>query len=299
MNGKRFGFTVVELLTTLAIISMLVALLIPSLNMVRNMAKETRQKAQFATIGQALLAFRTDYGDYPPSEERDMSEPGKLYCGAQKLAEALLGWDLLGFQPRSQRFGWKPNFRSDGLYTGPGPGPGGGTYDPLDLVERRGPYLNVGSGNAFRMLQLFDRGQPLWGLEVDDRFVICDSFGVKKVTIPVGSTVTTITAGTPILYYRAITSNNDWGFPVASSSRYDYTDNLVLYRIPALKNQMEHPLSVTPEIFYSEEDYKIVDQQIFRATGRLWPHRPDSYILISAGADGLYGTNDDITNFDN
>ena len=28
-----------------------------------------------------------------------------------------------------------------------------------------------------------------------------------------------------------------------------------------------------------------------------WPYRPDSYILISAGADGLYGTSDDICNF--
>ncbi len=30
---------------------------------------------------------------------------------------------------------------------------------------------------------------------------------------------------------------------------------------------------------------------------RDWPYRPDSYILISAGADGVYGTADDITNF--
>ena len=28
-----------------------------------------------------------------------------------------------------------------------------------------------------------------------------------------------------------------------------------------------------------------------------WPFRPDSYLLISAGMDGLYGTEDDIRNF--
>jgi len=33
------------------------------------------------------------------------------------------------------------------------------------------------------------------------------------------------------------------------------------------------------------------------ASGIVWPYRPDSYILISAGADGYYGTADDITNF--
>ncbi len=32
---------------------------------------------------------------------------------------------------------------------------------------------------------------------------------------------------------------------------------------------------------------------------RVWPYRPDSYLLISAGADGLYGTPDDIRNFGN
>jgi hypothetical protein len=30
---------------------------------------------------------------------------------------------------------------------------------------------------------------------------------------------------------------------------------------------------------------------------RPWPYRSDSYLLISAGADGLYGTDDDIRNF--
>ena len=44
-------------------------------------------------------------------------------------------------------------------------------------------------------------------------------------------------------------------------------------------------------------DYKIVDQKVLEASGILWPYRADSYILISAGIDGLYGTSDDMTNF--
>jgi hypothetical protein len=35
----------------------------------------------------------------------------------------------------------------------------------------------------------------------------------------------------------------------------------------------------------------------FKVQAQAWPHRPDSYLLISAGADGIYGTNDDICNF--
>jgi len=31
---------------------------------------------------------------------------------------------------------------------------------------------------------------------------------------------------------------------------------------------------------------------------KIWPHREDSYLLVSPGADGLYGTSDDIANFE-
>ena len=32
-------------------------------------------------------------------------------------------------------------------------------------------------------------------------------------------------------------------------------------------------------------------------TGKVWPHRPDTFILIAPGKDGLYGTGDDLKNF--
>ena len=32
-------------------------------------------------------------------------------------------------------------------------------------------------------------------------------------------------------------------------------------------------------------------------TARMWPHKPDSYLLIMAGPDHIYGTDDDLTNF--
>jgi hypothetical protein len=34
-----------------------------------------------------------------------------------------------------------------------------------------------------------------------------------------------------------------------------------------------------------------------KVTATDWPYRPDSYILVSAGKDGEYGTDDDIRNF--
>ncbi len=59
-----------------------------------------------------------------------------------------------------------------------------------------------------------------------------------------------------------------------------------------IKDDKDHPLEQTADFY----DY-ITDPKATGASGRDWPYRADSYILISAGADGLYGTSDDITNF--
>ncbi len=288
MKCKKYGFTLVELLTVLAIIALLAGILIPSLTMVRNIARETKQKAQLAAIDQALMAFRSDYGDYPPSGPRDQTN--QPYCGAQKLTEALLGWDLLGFHPQSV-------WRADGLDAGGGQG----TYDPpnpgdVSLNERVGPYLDVATANAFRLGDNSLRPQDPYGLFNNsaplnpDRFVLCDSFGAKKITVG-GKTVK---AGTPILYYRANTSKNTIEGVDPKYRIYNYYDNRALIALGRMTDGEEHPLrlGVMYQNFY---DY-ITDPKV---TARPWPYRADSYILISAGADGLYGTSDDITNFGN
>ncbi|RKY24766.1 MAG: hypothetical protein DRP62_03005 [Planctomycetota bacterium] len=261
------GFTIVELLTVIAIIAILIGVLIPSMNLVRNTARETKQKSQFATIDQALLAFRSDYGDYPPSDNDDGD-----YCGAQKLAEALLGWDLLGFQPSSQANGWRPNFIAAGHINH------GGVYDPDYLDERKGPYLELATANAFKLIDLFNPSTPL----APDTFVLCDSFGVKQVSIG-GKAVK---AGTPILYYKANTASKTIKIGDTKNRIYDYYDNADIIYLNDMAVKLDE------DFFYS--DGFIIDP---RVTARPWPYRADSYILISAGIDGLYGTSDDICNF--
>ena len=142
MRRKRTGFTIVELLAALAIIALMVGLLLPALSMVRNTAKEVKQKAQFTTIELALTAFKNDYGDYPPSDWPLPPAPYSDYCGAQKLAEALMGWDLLGFHPKSN-FRYN-GYNDDGLFI----------YDannPVFFDQRKGPYLELATISAFRL----------------------------------------------------------------------------------------------------------------------------------------------------
>lgn len=281
MERKKTGLTVVELLIVLGIIAILVGLLVPALSAVKKMAKETKQKAQFSTIELALAAFKNDYGDFPPSSWTPAELTGD-YCGAQKLAEALLGWDLLGFHPSSA-------WRSDGLDAGGG----AGTYDPAQtrdndgdgvpdtLNERKGPYLELATVSAFKLGDLFPSGQ--FNL-APNTYVMCDVFSMRKVVLPDGSTTK---AGAPILYYRADTSKK------LIRDIYNVLDNDALVQMKLQLDIKVHPFARADNQYEFFYDY-IRDPKI---EARAWPYRPDSYLLISAGVDGLYGTNDDITNF--
>ncbi len=282
MRQKRTGFTIVELLAALGIIALMVSLLIPALSVVRTKAKEAKQKAQFMTINLALTAFKDDYGDYPGSDWSLPTGPGMSndYCGAQKLSEALLGWDLLGFHPKS-------DFRSHGRNDN-----GEYIYDANDTVyfdQRKGPYLELATTSAFRLGNisafypgLYNNTTPL----APNTFVLCDVFGKNKVTFPNGKTSK---AGAPILYYRANTSGK------TIHEIYNALDNDALVTIKQNADGKIHPLADQRGQYQYFYNY-IMDPKI---TARPWPYRPDSYILISAGSDGLYGTGDDICNFGN
>lgn len=308
MKNKKIAFTLVELLAVIGIIAILVALLLPALTTVRRMAKETQQKVQFETIELAIIDFKGLYGDYPPSHGYDNS--GSIdyyYCGAETLAEALLGWDMMGFHPDTA-------WRSDGFDAAGG----SMTYDPdknrdnnpadgtLDtLTERKGPFLDLATTNVFRLGAsavgakdgLFDDVDP--GTFEGDRVVICDVFGTRLMT----AGKKTVKAGAPILYYKANTSSKTIDYttePLYTKLIYNRMDNYNFIRLVKEEaDRLKYPSRPTPvnplagpaSVFY---DY-IDDPKV---TAMPWPSNPDSYLLISAGPDGLYGTGDDMCNFD-
>ena len=133
---------------------------------------------------------------------------------------------------------------------------------------------------------LFDDPAPLR----PDTFVLCDSFGAKKISID----TKTVTVGAPILYFRANTSSKSMNPSVEwANNIYNLYDNLPLISLGRIKDGEAHLLGESM-VFYSDGVGGLIDPKV---TAVDWPYRPDSYILISAGVDGLYGTNDDICNF--
>lgn len=61
------GFTLIELLVVIAIITLLVSILLPSLNQAKELARETVCKSQLASISKALTIYADENeGYYPP-----------------------------------------------------------------------------------------------------------------------------------------------------------------------------------------------------------------------------------------
>jgi len=280
--NKKAAFTIIELLTVMSIIVILIGLLVPSLSMVKRYAKNVKQGAQFHSIDVAMELFQTEFDGYPNSEYETTPDG---YCGAMKLTEAMVGMDLLGFHPDSL-------FRSDGMNLNLSP-PDDDLYPPNptkeNLKARRGPYLQLENVNAYRLKNLYGVGKT--GAFDEDLFVLCDVY-TRVTNKDTGKKV-----GMPVLYYKADISGtkHDPNVPDDPDNIYNYKDNDKLVELgmpwePPASN--DHELYASPEKFYE----KTKNDKIDIPAGR--PYRSDSYILLSAGFDGEYGTPDDVFNFE-
>ena len=298
-SEKRTGFTIVELLTVMSIIIILIGILVPSLNMVRRYATDVKQRAQFHSIEAALELFKNEFEGYPDSayKQYELDEGGSSYPGAARLCEAMVGGDFLGFHPSSR-------FRCDGagsltdlknLYVETA-WPGAGEWEN-NLRSRKGPYLQLERANAYKLSDIY--GGLVTGC-LASKIVLCDEYARVK-NISTGKKI-----GMPVLYYKANTSgvihdSNTAYLPVDGDNKdqfYNYLDNhyLVGFGMPwnpptAQGGTPAHPMFTEPKRFYESTK----NEKITISDGR--PYRADSYILISAGFDGQYGTPDDIFNF--
>jgi prepilin-type N-terminal cleavage/methylation domain-containing protein len=78
--SQRAAFTLVELLTVIAIIAVLMGLLFPALNSAKDPARKTQAGADVKAIVTAIKAFQAEYGKYPmPATDQGTD---KIYSGS-------------------------------------------------------------------------------------------------------------------------------------------------------------------------------------------------------------------------
>ncbi len=293
----------------MSIIILLISLLVPALNRVRRYAQLVKQNAQFHAIGIALDLFNAEEQGYPPSGADDPT--GKPYCGAMKLAEAMLGQDLAGFNPDSQ-------FLRDGTLPGAA-APYDDLYPPkpalplpqwyIDNIKSRKMYLQLENANAYRLTDIYTATQRN-GTNYSDSSLGVNDANMVLCDIYVRTMATGKKTGMPILYYKADTSKTEHNAAsvtdctVANGNIYNRCDNqeLVDIQLPwVTSGAPRHPMatnggttilgaSTDQDIFYDETQDKKISPPAR-------PYRADSYILMSAGFDNEYGTSDDIFNF--
>jgi prepilin-type N-terminal cleavage/methylation domain-containing protein len=305
---RRYGFTIIELMTVLLIIGLIISVLVPGINIAKRHAKEVAQHAQLYSIKSSLEMFYNDYDNYPPSERT--GSPPEYTCGAQKLAEALVGCDLQGYDPVS-------NFDLVNTDNNPNAyaiaGKNGATQQDEDqsLARRMGPYLQIDERTRAVDLErlfgvggtgdLYPGGNPA-NKEIGP--VLCDIYIKKKVALDPATPGDTVTVGAPLLYYKSSRSSHKFDTNLPNGNIYNSEDNQNLIdlgnlRLPlAQRSNSDHHFGTEYEeggkrgmgIFYDAITNPAIKVGIR-------PYNPQTYIIISAGHDGIYGTRDDIANF--
>lgn len=263
---KAKGFTLVELLTVIAIISLLVTIILPSLGNARTLARVTQTRAGlFRAIGTALESFHDDQvlgnDEYPPSTWDTGGTIGGdpygsdsyLAPGAETLLWALTGADRLGSP------GFKSNLNpTDGLYE-----------------------ISSGQPEHTRVIYI----EPS---QVDIAEVPADDSASRNATVYLDS------FKSPILYYRANTRADD------ALEIYDRDDNQEL-----IEGRPDQPQALSEDLSSETFNGVSISEAFEKFTGNpgiptnnvYRPHFPDKYILISAGPDEEFGTKDDITDY--
>jgi len=300
--GKGNGFTLIELLVVIAIIAMLIAILVPGMRRVKMAAKKIEQKSMFRNIEIGLALFLDEFDNYPDSKVvTDTDASSKRVCGAQHLAETMLGRDEHGFDPKSR---WHENGEPDDIYASDNTTPEGKT----SLARRQEPYIELRKTGAFLLDQIYSvadlaavsgmiTGEQPFGTGGTKRApIIADVFG-HSISVS-GSDIRR--AGTPIVYFKADTNSRMYAKVPKAGARttnwtYDWADNADIFDLPPLKQSTKYP-----DHLYKGTDgiLKFYENITNPNVSYDKPYNSTSFILISAGWDGVFGTKDDVTNFD-
>ncbi len=100
--SNRFGFTLVEMLTVVAIIGILAALMAGAMVSVRARVQKAAISAEIKQLEMALEAYKTTYGEYPP----DGTDPNAVKRHLAKAFPRATGLSSPGVKPETALVYW-------------------------------------------------------------------------------------------------------------------------------------------------------------------------------------------------
>ena len=290
---KIKGFTIIELLTVITIIALIMSIMVPGMKKAKQVTIDLKQKSQLRDIGIGLELWAYDNdSDYPDSTSLGFGV-GKVTTGAHRLAEALLGRDGHGFDDNST---WDAEVDA-----------GIGIAYASPPINRESRYLESEDIGMFQLAQIYGdetgAGNAYPGdYEADgitqpslfQAGVLTDIYKNRKIVIPI--TGKNVKIGSPILYFKAKDTDifND---TAPTISVFNHEDNVDIF---ALGHNIDgaaanpHPYNDIVN-FYSPDSSLINDSIRFIGVDPV-PYNKTTFILLSAGSDGLYGPSDDVTN---
>ncbi len=324
VKGRRSlqrGFTLIELLTVIAIISLLIAIVVPGLSRARDQAKNTKTRSIMKAMGDGLELFRNENPDevrgesYPSSAAADdPTEQGhQTIFGAQWAARYLLGKDMRGYVPKRVGKVFEPNapqyWEQRDWYSD--------NATPNHPLDRVGPYLDVGQVTVRDPNSLpgsDTAGGLLFPLDAKtlEQIVILDTFEypilyfaanaalAQRPTAPVAGFEPNSPKGIYTFSDNALFTGHCKG-AMCDMAPWDFDTGQEhpLKEFGTHPNDIPDPNSLKLPANAKSFPYYILNKNVYESTQRRTavPVRKESYILISAGKDGLYGTVDDVTNY--
>lgn len=283
----RRGFTLLELMVVIGIITILIGILLPALRGMQRAAKNTSTRQLLSTLDVAISQYESDQHDWPgPFNKED------------RLNTSNSAW-------RTINFGTFKAGGSDALPT---------RSEELLMCLSGGIVLERNTTPPFDATDFYydqeqlDRGHLNLGLKIRSRLpayltssknrsdskATSSQFNARDTRIP----EFVDNYGNPILYVRAYKGQT-------STTAY-YTYN-VSNPLPAVIDLNQGQLGLEASMYFADgaaakEFVKFpptyLESDTLTSANRPFPTRQQSrYILVSAGADKKYGTADDLASF--